>query len=260
MLTESKHFVAFRTLHPGFLSARRLVACGSGMELAGRTALLTGATGGLGRAIAKALAGRGREAGAERAQGARRSRRWPPSCRARATVSLPSDLAEPAPPRSWPPRPARSTSSSPTPACRATGRLADFTPEQVTGALRVNLEAPMLMARALFPAMIERGARPPRLHRLALGQGGQPPYLHLQRDQVRPARLRARAARGPRPDGVGVSLVSPGFIREAGMFADSGAKPPPGMGTGTPSRSAAAVVKAIERDKVEIAVAPSSSA
>ena len=29
------------------------------MELAGRTALLTGATGGLGRATAKALAGRG---------------------------------------------------------------------------------------------------------------------------------------------------------------------------------------------------------
>jgi hypothetical protein len=42
------------------------------------------------------------------------------------------------------------------------------------------------------------------------------------------------------------------------MFSDSGAKPPPGMGTTTPSAVAAAVVKAIERDKVEIAVAPLS--
>jgi short-subunit dehydrogenase len=56
--------------------------------------------------------------------------------------------------------------------------------------------------------------------------------------------------------GVGVSIVAPGFIREAGMFADSGAKPPPGMGTSTPREVAAAVVKAIERNKVEVAVAP----
>ena len=56
--------------------------------------------------------------------------------------------------------------------------------------------------------------------------------------------------------GVGASLVSPGFIREAGMFADSGAKSPPGMGTSTPQEVAAGVVKAIEHNKVEVAVAP----
>ncbi|HEU4599216.1 MAG TPA: SDR family NAD(P)-dependent oxidoreductase, partial [Solirubrobacterales bacterium] len=58
------------------------------------------------------------------------------------------------------------------------------------------------------------------------------------------------------PRGVGVSLVSPGFIREAGMFADAGSKPPPGMGTGTPDQVGHAVVKAIERNKAEVAVAP----
>ncbi len=40
------------------------------------------------------------------------------------------------------------------------------------------------------------------------------------------------------------------------MFADSGAKPPPGVGTGTPQQVASAVVRAIERDKSEISVAP----
>ncbi len=40
------------------------------------------------------------------------------------------------------------------------------------------------------------------------------------------------------------------------MYADSGAKPIPGLGTGSPRQVADAVVKAIEHNKVEIAVAP----
>ncbi|MBV8928121.1 MAG: oxidoreductase, partial [Mycobacteriaceae bacterium] len=59
-----------------------------------------------------------------------------------------------------------------------------------------------------------------------------------------------------RGTGVGVSVITPGAIREAGMFADSGAPPPPGIGTGTPGQVANAVVRAIERDKAEISVAP----
>ena len=56
--------------------------------------------------------------------------------------------------------------------------------------------------------------------------------------------------------GIGVSLVLPGFIRDAGMFADGGAKLPPGAGTGTPEQVGEAVVKAIEERRAEIAVAP----
>ena len=40
------------------------------------------------------------------------------------------------------------------------------------------------------------------------------------------------------PNGVGVSIVSPGFVREAGMFHDAGSKPPPGLGTTTPEKVA----------------------
>jgi uncharacterized protein len=58
------------------------------------------------------------------------------------------------------------------------------------------------------------------------------------------------------PHGVGVSIVSPGFVREAGMFADAGSKPPPGVGTTTPAKVAAAVAEAIRRDRNEITVAP----
>jgi short-subunit dehydrogenase len=59
-----------------------------------------------------------------------------------------------------------------------------------------------------------------------------------------------------RPQGVGVSTVFPGFIREAGMFAESGAKLPPGVGTRTPQDVADAVVSAIERNRGEVDVAP----
>ncbi len=56
--------------------------------------------------------------------------------------------------------------------------------------------------------------------------------------------------------GVGVSTVSPGFIRDAGMFAESGVKLPPGVGTKTPDDVARAVVGAIEKGRADIDVAP----
>ena len=58
------------------------------------------------------------------------------------------------------------------------------------------------------------------------------------------------------PHGIGVSIVSPGFVREAGMFHDAGSKPPPGLGTTTPKKVARAVVRAITHDRNEITVAP----
>src|SRR3954454_22684518 len=57
---------------------------------------------------------------------------------------------------------------------------------------------------------------------------------------------------------VGVSAVFPGFIRDAGMFAESGTKLPKGVGTSTPEEVAQAVVKAIERNHFEVDVAPLS--
>ena len=51
-------------------------------------------------------------------------------------------------------------------------------------------------------------------------------------------------------------MISPGFIRDAGMFADSGRKAPAGDGIGDAEQVGAAVVEAIERDRGEITVAP----
>jgi uncharacterized protein len=59
-----------------------------------------------------------------------------------------------------------------------------------------------------------------------------------------------------RPSGVGVSAIFPGFVRDAGMFHDTGTKLPPGVGTVAPDAVAEAVVRAIERNRGEMVVAP----
>src|SRR4051812_669365 len=55
---------------------------------------------------------------------------------------------------------------------------------------------------------------------------------------------------------IGISVINPGFIRDAGMFADSGASLPKGIGSNTPEDVAAAVVRAIKHDKGDVDVAP----
>jgi short-subunit dehydrogenase len=58
------------------------------------------------------------------------------------------------------------------------------------------------------------------------------------------------------PLGIGVSVVFPGFVSDAGLFADSGVKLPPWVGTRTPDQVAAAVVRSIEHERAELDVAP----
>jgi hypothetical protein len=55
---------------------------------------------------------------------------------------------------------------------------------------------------------------------------------------------------------VGVSVVLPGFIRDAGMFADAGVNLPRGVGTRTPQDVAAGVIRAIDHNRAEVEVAP----
>ncbi len=225
------------------------------MELAGANALLTGATGGLGRAIAKALAERGatlalsgRSAEALEALAAEL-----PGDGHRA---LPSDLSEPGAAEKLAAEAGPIDVLVANAGLPGTGRLPEFTAEELCGALRVNLEAPMLLARALEPGMLERG----RGHMVFVASlsGKSPTPLssvyNATKFGLRGFALGLRADLGPK--GIGVSIVSPGFIREAGMFADSGAKPLPGLGTSTPAAVARGTVRAIEADKVEVVVAP----
>jgi short-subunit dehydrogenase len=225
------------------------------MELAARTALLTGATGGLGRAIARALAAHGTKL-ALSARSAEALAALAAELPGEGHRALPADLAEPGAAEELAAAAGEVDILVANAGLPAAGWLSDFASEQVSRALRVNLEAPMLMARALMAAMVERGSGHMVFVSSLSGKAASPrsSVYNATKFGLRGFALGLRSDLGPR--GVGVSLVLPGFIREAGMFAEAGAKPPPGMGTGTPAQVGAAVVRAVQRDKVEVAVAP----
>jgi short-subunit dehydrogenase len=138
----------------------------------------------------------------------------------------------------------------------ATGKLDAFSDEEVARAIRVNFESPILMARALAPKLVEKGEGHLVFIASLAGKVGSPRSSLYNATKFG---LRGFAF-GLREDlhahGVGVSIVSPGFVREAGMFADAGSAPPPGLGTTTPQKVGAAVSRAIRRNRNEITVAP----
>jgi short-subunit dehydrogenase len=225
------------------------------MELSGRNALLTGATGGLGRAIAKALAAEGATLAL--------SGRKPEALEALAAELpgeghrvLPADLAEPGAAEALAAEAGEVDVLVANAGLPGAGRMEDFSAEEVTRALRVNLEAPMLLAQALYPAMLRKGSG----HLVFVASlSGKAPSPHASIYNATKFGLRGFALglrTDLKPQGVGVSLLSPGFIREAGMFAESGATPPMGLGTSTPEAVARGTVRAIQADKVEVVVAP----
>jgi short-subunit dehydrogenase len=228
------------------------------MELSGRRALLTGATGGLGRAIAEALAG----AGATVLLSARKQdalEELAASLPGSGHVVLPADLGDP---NAAAELAAAASAAGPVDVLVANaglpgaGWLPDFSEDEVGRTLRVNLEAPMLLARALFPPMVERGSGALVFVSSLSGKAASPrtAVYNATKFGLRGFAFGLRTDLGPR--GVGVSVVSPGFIRDAGMFAKSGAKTPPLTGTATPAAVAAAVLRAIRRNPTEITVAP----
>src|SRR6476659_1524401 len=136
------------------------------------------------------------------------------------------------------------------------GKLDEFSAEAVKRALRVNLEAPMLMARALYPAMLEAGSGHLVFVASLSGKAASPrsSVYNATKFGLRGFALGLRADLDHR--GVGVSSVSPGFIRDAVMFADAGSKPPPGRGTSSPEHVGETTAKAIEKNKLEVTIAP----
>src|ERR1019366_7091223 len=133
------------------------------------------------------------------------------------------------------------------------GRLAMLRAEDVDRAIEVKLRAPL--AHGLLPAMAARG----RGHLVFIGSlsgkaatAGSSLY-NATKFGLRGFALALRAELGPA--GIGVSLVSPAFVSDAGMFADTQITLPRAITTRTPEQVASAVVAAILENRGEIDVA-----
>jgi short-subunit dehydrogenase len=226
------------------------------VQIGGQTALVTGATGGIGNALARALHGRGaRVLLSGRRQDALDELAARLGDRSEVLVA---DLAEPGGATDLAEAAGAVDVLVANAALPASGRVEDFDHEQIDRAIDVNLRAPIQLTRALLPGMLERGRGHLVFVSSLSGKAASP------RSGIYSATkfgLRGFAA-GLREDveesGIGVTVVFPGFVSDAGLFAESGVKLPPWVGTRTPEQVAAAVVRAIERELAEVDVAPLS--
>ena len=222
------------------------------MNLGGRSVLLTGATGGIGGVVARALAARG-------ATVILTGRRAEPLEALAAELggrAIAVDLAGPGAPETLLAEAGDVDVLVANAALPASGELTSFSLAEIDRALAVNLRAPIVLARLLAPALTARGSG----HLVFVSSlSGKTAGPHSSLYSATKFGLRGFSL-GLRQDlaehGVGVSCVFPGFIRDAGMFADSGATLPPGVGTSSPEDVAAGIVRAIERNRAEVDVAP----
>ncbi|MEU8708337.1 SDR family NAD(P)-dependent oxidoreductase [Streptomyces sp. NPDC048565] len=222
------------------------------MKIAGETVLLTGATGGIGRALAARLAEAGadlivtgRDADDLRALADPLGARW-----------VAADLADPYDVEHLAKACAGTGILVANAALPASGNLLEYTPEQIDRALAVNLRSSVVLARLLAPAMADAGrgqlafvgsmsgkAATPDSSLYTASKFGLRGFAHALRLDLRPV-------------GVGVSLIQPGFVAEAGMFARTGAPLPRGARAVTPDQVASAVLRAIQHNRGEINIAP----
>ncbi len=135
--------------------------------------------------------------------------------------------------------------------------VGEVEPADVDVSVDVNLRAPILLTTAFVQAHLASG-RPGHVVLVGSLSGLAPsPQTFLYNATKFGLRGFALSVRQDLHDGpVGLSIVEPGFVRDAGMFHDGGTELPPGVRTTTPAAVAAGVVRAVERDVAEVFVAP----
>lgn len=223
------------------------------MEINGRTILVTGASGGLGMAIARDLASRG----ARLVVSARNVQLLDQLAAEIDAEVVVADLSQ----RDDVLRLAARAASCDVLVCNA-GIGADPALDELDAAtidfsIDVNLRSPIVLANAFAQAKIAAG-QPGQivlvgsLSGLAASPGTR--MYNATKFGLRGFALSFRQELDG--TGVGCTLVAPGFIRDAGMFADGGVELPPGVRTKSPADVAAGVAKAITKNPTEVFVAP----
>jgi short-subunit dehydrogenase len=222
------------------------------MNLSGRTVLLTGATGGIGQAIARSLASRG----AKLILTGRRAEVLEPLAADTGGTARTCDLADRAAVDALIAESGDVDVLIANAALPASGDLLSFSREQIDRALDVNLRAPIVLARELGERMKARGSGHLVFISSLSGKTASPGTSIYSATKFGMRGFALALREDFHGTGIGVTTVFPGFISDAGMFADSGAKLPSYVGTKTAQEVADAVVRGIERNKAEVDVAP----
>jgi short-subunit dehydrogenase len=138
----------------------------------------------------------------------------------------------------------------------ASGELVSFAVEEIDRALNVNLRSAMVLADLVLPGMLSRGTG--HIVLMSSIQGKMPTALVSVYNATKFGLRGFGLALGQelRHTGIGVSVINPTYVRDAGMWAETGVAPHPLAGQVTPDQVAAAVVRAIKENRPEIDVAP----
>jgi uncharacterized protein len=222
------------------------------VSVLGGTVLLTGATGGIGHAIARVIADRSPDL----ILTGRRTEVLEPLAADLGARVVACDLARREDVERLIEQLGRVDVLIANAGVPASGLLIELTQDQIDRMLEVNLRAPIAVARALAPGMVERRRGHMVFVSSLSGRAVSPSSSVYSATKFGLRGFALGLREDLHPFGVGVSTVLPGFIRDAGMFADSRAKLPPGVGTRSPEEVARAVITAIERNRAELAVAP----
>jgi short-subunit dehydrogenase len=222
-------------------------------EIKNRTVLLTGAPGGIGPHLASHLHAAGASlvlSGRNRAELERMARTLPPARFVVADLSRKEEVE-------------RLGAAAgeidiliANAAVPASGELVSFSVEEIDRALNVNLRSAMVLADLVLPGMLSRGTG--HIVLMSSIQGKLPTALVSVYTATKFGLRGFGLALGQelRRTGVGVSVINPTYVRDAGMWAETGITPHPLAGQVTPDRVAAAVVRAIKENRPEIDVAP----
>lgn len=222
------------------------------MALIDGRVLVTGASGGIGQAIARALAARG----ARLILSGRRAELLEGLAAELGGQAIACDLADRGEVQRLIDAAGEVDVLVANAALPASGVFTDLDQVQIDRMLEVNLRAPIALARALAPGMVARRRGHIVLISSLSGKAASPASAIYSATKFGLRGFAHGIREDLRPHGVGVSVVLPGFIRGAGMFADAGIELPRGVGTRAPEDVADAVIRAIDRNRAEIDVAP----
>lgn len=222
------------------------------MRLAGSNVLLTGATGGIGRVLAGALG----RSGAHLVLSGRRADVLQSLGDTLGVRTIAADLSVAAEVQQLARQAGEIDILVANAALPASGHLLELSQAEIDVMLDVDLRAPIALVRELAPGMVARGRGHIVLISSLAGKAATPASSIYSAAKFG-LRGFAHAARADlRTGGVGVSVVLPGFVRDVGMFADTGLELPRGVGTSSPEQVAAAVISAVEHNRAEVSVAP----
>ncbi|MFD4180394.1 SDR family NAD(P)-dependent oxidoreductase [Rhodococcus sp. NPDC058514] len=229
-------------------------------RLRGRVALVTGASGGLGPVIARALAGEGMDVAVT---GRREDALAAVVADLRAfgvrAEAVPADLTDPGAAGALIERAEQAVGPIDVLVNNAgvenVAAFTALTPAELTEMVDVNLTAPMLLTRDVLPGMVSRGRGHVVFISSMAGKFGQAytePYSATKAALIG-LNQALRAEYGPSP--VGFSVVCPGFIGGDGMYqrmVERGIRSNRVIGETTTTRVADRVVSAIRKDLPEV--------